>query len=307
MHKCITMTVGDWDKLRLFLVVARARSFNAAAQRTDIDQSTISRRMISLERDLGLTLFNRSARGSFLTPVGEAISQLAVDIEAKVKHIDARAAEELGLSGKIRLWTSEGIGGYWLPPRMKEFHHRYPGVTIEVLSSAEAPTFGDGEVDVTFSWHEPKNQDAVILSKGMMTLKPCASKAYLMANGIPKTLDDLKHHKICNHLHYPHNGEWKIWSNLVGNHPQLSYTTNSSWALGEVTLNGIGISLQPVGVEAREPTLEILDLEGYAPKLEFWLSCPGKIKDVPRIRALIEYIKSEFFLNPMIGSVFMPE
>jgi len=301
------MSVRDWDKLRLFLAVARAGSFNDAAQRTNIDQSTISRHMVALEKDLGLTLFNRSVRGSFLTPVGEAISQLVVDIESTVKHVDARVAEEMGLSGKIRLWASDGIGGYWLPPRMKEFHRRYPGITIEVMASPAAPPPAGEDVDIHFTWHEPKSREAVLLSHGKMTLKPCASIEYLKMHGTPKTLCDLQHHRLCNHLHYPYTGDWKVWSDLIGSHPQVTYTTNSSWALGEATISGIGISLQPVGVEAREPNLKILDLDGYAPKMEFWLSCPRKNKDVPRIRALIDYIKSEFFVNPVVGSAFMLE
>jgi DNA-binding transcriptional LysR family regulator len=297
----------NWDRLRLFLLVARAKSLNAASQKSALDQSTISRHMLMLEKELGLTLFNRSSKGSVVTAAGETILQLAVQVESKIKLIEARAAEEMGLAGKIRLWVSEGIGGYWLPPRMREFHRRYPAVTIEVLCSTVPPPEAERDVDVTLSWHEPEHAETVVLSKGLMTLKPCASFEYLETYGTPKSLEELQNHKLCNHLLYPKYGEWRVWADLVENHPKVSYITNSSWALGEVTINGVGISLQPVGVEAREPSLKLLNLDGYAPKLEFWLSCHRKIKDIPRIRALIEYLKSEFFLKAVVGSPFMLE
>lgn len=298
------MASTDWDDLRIFLTVARERSFNAAAQKIPINQSTISRKIQNLEASLGIALFHRTARGIVITPAGEALVKMVSEMEGKVKLIEARAAEEMGLSGQIRLWVSEGIGGYWLPPRMKEFHRRYPSVTIEVLCSTEPPAIGTMEVDVALSWHEPTHPDAVILSDSRMILKPFASIEYLEIHGIPKKLEDLRHHRLCNHLLYPKDNEWETWTKIIEQNPNVSYTTNSSWALGEVTLNGTGISLQPVGVQNREPSLRMLDLDGYAPSLRFWLTCHKKIKDIPRIRAFINYVKSEVFTNPIAGTAF---
>jgi DNA-binding transcriptional LysR family regulator len=305
--KLHNMGTLDWDNLRIFLSVARTRSFNAASRKTPLNQSTISRHILKLERELGLTLFNRTPRGIYITPVGEAIIELVSDMEGRVKLIEARVAQEMGLSGKIRLWVSEGIGGYWLPPRLKEFHRRYPGVTIEVLCSTEMPAIGSRDVDISLSWHKPEHPDTVVLSVNSMTLKPCASVEYLDTFGHPKNFDDLIHHRLCDHLHYPKDGAWSRWADMIEASRHVAYVTNSSWALGEATKNGVGISLQPVGVQHREPNLRILDLDGFAAHLKFWLTCHRNLKDVPRIRALINYIKSEVFRNPIAGTAFAPD
>jgi DNA-binding transcriptional LysR family regulator len=304
MQLWIAMFNTDWDELKLFLQVARAQSFSAAADNGSPSQSTMSRRIQNLERELGVELFHRTVQGIMLTPTAEAILQLVTEMESRVKLIEARAAQEKALSGNIRLAVSDGIGGYWLPPRMKEFHRRYPSITVEIICSPSMPEPGAKGTDIALSWHQPEDPDAVILSENKMILRPVASIEYLKTYGVPKSLDDLKHHRLCDHLHYPKNEEWKAWANIVEESKNVSYRTNSSWALGEATKNGVGISLQPIGVLNREPNLRLVELNGYSTSLRFWLSCHKKIKDIPRIRALIDYIKSEIFLRPVQGSAF---
>jgi DNA-binding transcriptional LysR family regulator len=294
----------DWDELKLFLQVARAQSFSAAAGNSSVSQSTMSRRIQNLERELGVDLFHRTVQGIMLTPTAEAILALVTEMESRVKLIEARAAQEKALSGNIRLAVSDGIGGYWLPPRMTEFHRRYPGITVEVICAPSMPEAGAKGTDIALSWHQPEDPDAVILSESKMVLRPFASAEYLKTYGTPKSLDDLRHHRLCDHIHYPKDGEWKIWASIVEESENVSYRTNSSWALGEATKNGVGISLQPIGVLNREPNLRLIELDGYSASLKFWLSCHMKIKDIPRIRALIDYIRSEIFLRPIPGSAF---
>jgi DNA-binding transcriptional LysR family regulator len=137
-----------------------------------------------------------------------------------------------------------------------------------------------------------------------MTLKPCASIEYLEIYGTPDTQEDLRNHRLCDYISFPTDGAWKVWADIVADSPNVCYRTNSSLALGEATKNGLGISLQPIGLQYREPTLKVLDIEGIAPSLRFWLSCHKSVKDIPRIRALINHIKSDIFLNPVPGSAF---
>jgi DNA-binding transcriptional LysR family regulator len=53
----------DWDKVRIFYVAADAGSFTHAGDALSISQSAVSRQVSALERDLGVPLFHRHARG----------------------------------------------------------------------------------------------------------------------------------------------------------------------------------------------------------------------------------------------------
>jgi DNA-binding transcriptional LysR family regulator len=61
----------DWDKLKIFHVVAEASSFTKASTVLNLSQSAISRQIQSLEQDLKIQLFERHARGLILTDNGE--------------------------------------------------------------------------------------------------------------------------------------------------------------------------------------------------------------------------------------------
>ena len=64
----------DWDNVRVFLAVARAGQFVAAAKRLRLDHATVSRRVAALEAALGAKLFDRRTTGAKLTSAGERFS-----------------------------------------------------------------------------------------------------------------------------------------------------------------------------------------------------------------------------------------
>ena len=63
----------DWDRLRIFHIVADAGSFSRASEVTDTSQSAISRQISNLEYEVGIPLFHRHQRGLILTEQGELL------------------------------------------------------------------------------------------------------------------------------------------------------------------------------------------------------------------------------------------
>ena len=74
----------NWDDLRLFLAVARASGLAKAAPMTRVSAPTLSRRMTSLERALGGTLFLRHRNGYDLTTAGKELLELAEEYNLPV-------------------------------------------------------------------------------------------------------------------------------------------------------------------------------------------------------------------------------
>ena len=64
-----------WGELRVFLAVAKTKSFNRAAEITNTSQSTVSRQVKRLQDVVGSQLFIATARGVKLTQKGEALAQ----------------------------------------------------------------------------------------------------------------------------------------------------------------------------------------------------------------------------------------
>lgn len=124
---------GHLDALRLFVRVARRGSFSAAARELGAPQSTVSRTIAALEREIGASLLARTTRVVTLTEAG-------VDFLARVEAIlgDLDEAEHAARgSGELRGWLRVGIGSSlsvrMVIPRLKPFLDRHPALQVELL------------------------------------------------------------------------------------------------------------------------------------------------------------------------------
>lgn len=91
----------SWDDLRLFLSVARNGGLAGAAADTQKSAPTLGRRIVALERTLGMALFERSARGYTLTTDGNALLEQVLKLEASVAPILSVAQQRPALQVKV--------------------------------------------------------------------------------------------------------------------------------------------------------------------------------------------------------------
>ncbi|WP_214647741.1 LysR family transcriptional regulator [Novosphingobium aerophilum] len=92
----------DWDDVRSFLAIARARSLSGAARELGVRQSTMSRRLEALELRAGARLLQRTPRGYELTPLGEAVLGNAERMEAEAIAVERLVqGRDVALSGVV--------------------------------------------------------------------------------------------------------------------------------------------------------------------------------------------------------------
>jgi DNA-binding transcriptional LysR family regulator len=139
----------DWDDLKVFLAISRRRSARGAAQLLGVSNSTVTRRLDELERDLGSRLFDRTPEGYRMTqtaenllPTAEHVEELLLGAERQVTGTDQE------LEGMIRLTLPPATGFNVLMPRLAQFAKEYPGIDLEIISSADALDLGRREADI---------------------------------------------------------------------------------------------------------------------------------------------------------------
>ena len=137
--------------LRDFLAVAEQRSLRAAAREMGTAQPAVTRSIRELERELGVHLFERHARGVVLTKMGDAFLRRATSIKNEL----ARAKDEIdqlrGLTqGTVRVALSMVPHLALLPYALRLFRHQFPDVRLDVID-AVFPTVAaevtDGTID----------------------------------------------------------------------------------------------------------------------------------------------------------------
>ncbi|MGQ0530980.1 MAG: LysR family transcriptional regulator [Panacagrimonas sp.] len=123
----------DTQTLAAFLEVADATSFTRAAERLHLSQPAISKRLKSLEDQIGQPLFDRVGRSVLLTDAGRALLPYARRV-AQTLEDGRRALSQLSgqVSGRLSIGTSHHIGLHRLPPVLKRFVIDYPDVDLDL-------------------------------------------------------------------------------------------------------------------------------------------------------------------------------
>ncbi len=126
----------EWENLRYVLAVADAGSVAHAARSLGVNHSTILRRIGAFERQLGLRLFERLPTGYVPTAGCEELIATARSIDDMVTMLERRlAGQDLRLSGKIRLTTTDTLMASVLPDILAEFRAAHPEIDIEIAVS----------------------------------------------------------------------------------------------------------------------------------------------------------------------------
>ncbi|WAC43664.1 LysR family transcriptional regulator [Pseudomonas sp. SL4(2022)] len=123
----------DLATLNAFIAIAELGSFSEAAERLFLTQPAVSKRIASLEQQLGVRLFDRLGREVSLTEAGRALLPRAYQI-LNVLDDTRRALTNLNgeISGRLTLATSHHIGLHRLPPLLRAFTRAHPQVALDI-------------------------------------------------------------------------------------------------------------------------------------------------------------------------------
>jgi DNA-binding transcriptional LysR family regulator len=137
--------------LRGFEAAARLLSFTAAAAELNLTQSSISRQISALERQVGKALFVRRTRALALTAAGvqlqRVVRQALAAIDQSVDEI--RGA---GSARRMTLTTYASFASLWLVPRLAAFQRSHPDIEIRIDASDRVLDLQAEEIDVAIRW-----------------------------------------------------------------------------------------------------------------------------------------------------------
>ncbi|HVE06274.1 MAG TPA: LysR substrate-binding domain-containing protein [Paraburkholderia sp.] len=125
------MDVAD---LKVFEAVARHGSMNRAALELHTVQSNVTARIRSLEREVGVALFQRHVRGVSMTPAGQRMLPYAARIAKLVADARLAAQDEGPPKGVLTLGTLETTAALRLSPILSTFARRYPSVRLSLTT-----------------------------------------------------------------------------------------------------------------------------------------------------------------------------
>lgn len=126
----------EFKELNYLITLAEEGNISRAADKLFMAQSSLSHFIKQVEAELRTTIFVRTSRGIRLTPSGEVLISHARKMlwEYQAAQNEISDMEDIQ-TGTIRLGISTFRGTYILPPTMRKFHQRYPGVSVEITEA----------------------------------------------------------------------------------------------------------------------------------------------------------------------------
>lgn len=141
-------------QIRYFVAVAEELHFGRAAERVHVVQPALSQQVKKLERELGVTLLNRTRRRVSLTAAGQAFLEEARWTLASARHAqEAARRAAVGETGRLRVGYVDWAIYLFLPAILRRYQERYPGVKVEISEASREELQGAFEhesVDIGF-------------------------------------------------------------------------------------------------------------------------------------------------------------
>ncbi len=285
----------SWDDLKVFLACARSLSFRSAAKTLGLTSSTVVRRIGALEEELGFTLFDRLPNGVQLTREGarlvssaNQIEQGAFDFQRRVETFDPQKR------GIVKIAATEGIGSYWLMPRLIEFQRGNPMMVIDLRASEKTADVARMEADVAIQFEEPTNPSVMRRRLGSLHVYPYASRRYVDLYGAPEKIGEMTDHRLVDQVGPQlDEGAWPRYLGLSDIEGVIGIRTNSSAAHFYAIERGAGIGGLPTFASAVGANLIPIDI-GIHHRVDIWMTYHPDARRTPRVATMIDWLISSF-------------
>ena len=290
----------DWDKLRVFHAVAGAGSLTHAGDNIHLSQSAVSRQIRALEESLNTILFHRHARGLILTEPGELLFDATKSMSKRLEAASARIRDsEDEVFGELRVTTTMGFGSLWLAPRLSTLFLEYPDLNIDLMLGERVLDLPMREADVAIRMKEPSQADLV--RKRLMSVQLClyANKTYVQKNKVPKTLSELRTHRII----FQNVSSEQVAAGETLVKELLSYdlkkvlTVNNYFGVLQAVRFGLGIGVLPDYVAIDNPELVRILPEVASNVVPIFLAYPEELRQSKRIAAFRDFVVNEIMIQ----------
>lgn len=299
--------MDDLVSLRVFLEVARRKSFSGTATHFGMSRASVTKHVAKLEDALQVRLLNRTTKQMSLTLAGMHVVASGGTLLTGVEELKSTLKGlSNDLAGIIRLGVAPSFGSQRLLPVLHAFAERYVDIqiTLTLLTQRKEETFIAGGLDVGIiiaSSLKDATHSGIHLATAPQAL--VASPKYLAKRGAIERLEDLLK---CNCLINVNKSPTDMWKFTGPEGPasirvQGPLRSDFGEALKAAAISGMGVSIHPYYMIDRELEAGLLEvvLPQYTPEQLNVFAIYSAQKTMPlRVRTFIDFIKGWAHAHP---------
>jgi DNA-binding transcriptional LysR family regulator len=291
-----------WGELRVFLAVAKTKSFNRAAEILNTSQPTVSRQVKRLQDIVGSQLFISTPRGVKLTQKGEALAKALARLDHTLHSITSDLkAETSEAEGVVRVSITDGLNALFAAPSLLQFSAQYPRIQLHLRNPLNLVSLQENQTDMLIGLVPNLSSDVQFRKLGQLHFIPIVSKDYIKSHGLP-TRDNLEQHFFVQSEYYlAKTGLWDSWQQAVARGRVAHYCDNS-FAYGMLVKTGHGIGLlgSYAVVEPAAVPLEI----GLRISIPLYLVALTERLHARPVRLVFDWLGDVFGNNPWFSNEF---
>ncbi|MCI4680551.1 LysR family transcriptional regulator [Rhodoblastus acidophilus] len=231
------------ETIALFIAVAEAQGFVAAARKTGRSPAGVSRAIAALEEVLGQRLFNRTTRALSLTEAGEKLlergRQLLADYDDMADALQGGGAPR----GVLTLTAPVMFGRLHFMPIVRDFLREYPGIDVNLLLFDRILSLVDEGIDLGLRIGHLPDSSLMALRVGSVRRVLVAAPDYLAQAGTPQNPDELADHAFISTFGIASSpSHWSLGAEedrMIRFRPRL--TVNSVDAALDAAMSGLGV------------------------------------------------------------------
>lgn len=260
--------------LETFVWLAHLRNFRMTAEKIHTTQAAVSSRIAALEQELGVRLFERSARDVTLTPDGAKALVYAEQLVRTMREMRESMADRNLYAGVMRIGVIESVIHSWFPQFVAALHRRYPRIEIELTDDTTIhliDQFARGNLDLVL-------QTDSIVGPMVQNLALCdfplrwVGATSLGLHGEALELAELAAFPILSFSRNsgPHKFIERLFDHHVGKPVRVNCMSSAS-ALVRLVEDGYGVALIPPAIvprELREGTVKLLTVKAEMPSVQ---------------------------------------
>jgi DNA-binding transcriptional LysR family regulator len=277
-----------------FLATARTLSLRAASKSCGRSFRKIQSDLDELEKALGFKLFRRTPTGLVMTTRCAPVLQVAMTVEHQLASLARMSKAARSEAREITVAVTEGLGLFWILPRLSEFRQAYPHLHLRLQIGMEVPNMSGLQTDISLQLKEPDVPSLKRQRLATMHICLAASPDYLLQRKAPATLADFAQHTFVAQVD-AQVSDMSIYDEMLGADParSVSVVVNSSYAQVIAAEAGLGIVPVPTYAFALGARLEPLEA-GQHISLPIWLAYHADLHDDPDIKLTINWLQALF-------------
>ncbi|MCB1909703.1 MAG: LysR family transcriptional regulator [Rhodocyclaceae bacterium] len=270
----------NWDDLRYVLAVARQRTLAGAGRELGVDPTTVGRRLLAIEGQLGARLFERTGEGFTANAAGQIAVARAAEVELQTSALERELqGNDSRVAGPVRITALDVLLDNFVIPRLPRLWQRHRGLELTLVSGLRVLDLSRHEADIAIRAIKPTHPDAIARRLGSVATAAYVSRAVELGDapplvGFPRDLDDTAIDRALRE-HFPSG--------------RLVARANTEGHVLELVRAGVGVGLVDCFAGDADPGLRRARLQPVL-QSEMWAVVHADMRGTARVRAVMDFL-----------------